>query len=115
MGIERIELPIEQAFRELTGFEVLGIQRHYALDMAHFGSTVTLLGTVWAYKCRAGEKPTWDSVERMTLEELRAFFPQTDPDPESPQADLLPASTPRPTDWRTSASAPGTRPAPTTH
>lgn len=79
-----INLPFDEALKDLTGFEVLGIQRHYGLDMERLGGIRSMIGAVWAFENRQA-KTDWSTVERMTLRELNEYFAEPDPDPESDQ------------------------------
>jgi hypothetical protein len=80
-----IDLPFEEAMQELTGFEILGVQKHFGMDMEKLGGVKTLMGTVWAYENRDGQKTSWINVENLTLRELNGYFAQAEPEPEGGQ------------------------------
>lgn len=78
------ELPFEEAIQELTGFEVIGISKHYGVEFEKLGGLRSLMGTVWAFENRTA-KTDWHKIEAMTLRELNGYFPEKDPDPDSDQ------------------------------
>jgi hypothetical protein len=82
------DLPFEEALRELTGFEIIGIQLHYKEELEKLGGMKSLMGAVWAYENRIVKVP-WPVIEAMTLNQLAGYFPDKNPDPESEQANLV--------------------------
>ncbi len=47
-----VDLPISEAAKDLTGFEVIGIEEHYGRPFENIGATRLLLGCVWAFSNR---------------------------------------------------------------
>lgn len=87
------DLPFKEASEELTGFEVIGIQKYFNQKFEDLGGMKALMGTVWAYKNRV-EKTGWPSILEMTISQLYGSFPEEDPDPESDQANLSESENP---------------------
>jgi hypothetical protein len=83
-----VNLPLSDAVEELTGFEVLAIESYFGRDLNDLGSLRTLLGTVWVYRNRNGQKTDWTAVKAMTLKELQAYFA---PSPDEPEPEGLSA------------------------
>jgi hypothetical protein len=74
-----VDLPISEAYNELTGFETIGILNHYqARDLGEIGAQRLQMGIVWAFANRK-ERTTWSTVERMTIRELDGYFAPEDP------------------------------------
>lgn len=69
-----LDLPLSAAVEELTGFEVIAIQKHFGTDMAELGAARLVIGVVWVYENRDGRKRDWASVKAMTLRELNGYF-----------------------------------------
>jgi len=80
------DVPLEEAVQELTGFEVLGIQKRFGTDFEKLGGLQALIGTVWALENRQ-VKTDWSTVERMTIKQLNGYFPEREPDPEGEQGE----------------------------
>ena len=80
------EVPLSEAIQDLTGFEVLGIQKRYGVEFEKLGGIQALMGTVWSLENRQ-VKTDWSTIERMTLRQLNGYFPDKDPDPESEQGE----------------------------
>ncbi len=83
-----VDLPIKEALQELTGFEVIGIQKHYGTLLEKLGGACTLMGAVWAYENRR-EKTSWVAVESRSMHALEHYFADNDPDPDSDQGKAL--------------------------
>lgn len=66
-------LPLSVAAEELTGFEVLAIQKAMGKAMEAFNGTELLLAVVWAFRSRTGET-SWADVKSMTVRALGAYF-----------------------------------------
>lgn len=79
-----VDLPLSEAIQELTGVEVIGIEKRYGRALEDLGGIRTLCGAVWAYMNRE-TKTEWSTVERLTMRELAGFFAAEDPDPDSDQ------------------------------
>lgn len=78
-----LDLPLEDATQELTGFEALAIQKHFkATSLGEIGPFALTMGVVWAYENRR-EKTEWATVQAMTLRELHGYFAPTPSDPDS--------------------------------
>lgn len=73
-----IDLPLSAAAEELTGFEVLAIERQWGRPMHELGGYQLLAGTVWAYQNRQAQTG-WDAVKAMTMRELSGYF---EPEPD---------------------------------
>ena len=80
----RVDVPFKEALNGLTGFEAIGVQKHYGADLEKLGGVRSMCGTVWAYENRR-EKVSWQVVEAMTLAQLKGYFAEEDPDPDSEQ------------------------------
>jgi hypothetical protein len=91
------DLPMSVAVEELTGFEVIGIEKHFGVTLDALGGISTMIGAVWAYESRAAGKPVpWASVKAKTLRELTEYF-AAEPDdvmPEDPDSELGKESSP---------------------
>jgi hypothetical protein len=74
-----VDLPMSMAAQELTGFEILAVEKRYRASFADLGPIKLLIGTVWAYANRDGQQRAWPDVEAMTMRELSGFF---EPEPE---------------------------------
>jgi hypothetical protein len=71
----KVDVPLSEASQDLTGFEVLGIERHFGVGMEDLSGTKMLLGSVWAYESRTRGKPCpWTVPENMTMRELSSYF-----------------------------------------
>lgn len=68
-----LDIPMDVAAEELTGFEVLAIQKHYKLDLRELGAVRTMIAVVWCYENRR-EAVGWPAVEAMTLRQLSGYF-----------------------------------------
>ena len=82
-----LDMPLEEAINDLTGFEVLAIEREFGDRMENLGGIRTLMGTIWAYENRDAKRP-WADVKAMTMKEMQAYFAKKSPDPESDQQNL---------------------------
>ena len=84
------ELPLSVAVEELTGFETIAIQERFKTDFSELGGVRSLLGTVWAYGNRDGNKMSWAAVMALTLKQMNGMFaPEPiDADPDDPDTDL---------------------------
>jgi hypothetical protein len=83
-----VALPLREALNDLTGFEVIGIEKHYGRSLEDLGGVRTLCGAVWAYENRDRPKSdpvSWTAVEGWSLRELSGYFAAEDPDPDSDQ------------------------------
>lgn len=69
-----VDLPLSVAVEELTGFEVIAVEKHFAKDFQDLGGFKTLLGTVWVYGNRDGRTMDWKAVKSMTLKQLNGYF-----------------------------------------
>lgn len=92
-----LDLPMSVAVEELTGFEIIAIERHFKTKLDELGAIALLVGTVWAYETRAAGKASvpWPSVEGMTLRQLTGYF-EPEPDdvmPDDPDSDMGKGST----------------------
>jgi hypothetical protein len=84
------DLPLSVAVEELTGFEVIAIQKHFGTDFAELGGVRSLLGAVWAYGNRDGQEMSWNAVKSLTLKQMNGMFaPEPiDADTTDPDTDL---------------------------
>jgi hypothetical protein len=78
-----VDLPVSAAAEELTGFEMIAIEKRYGKDLSDLSAPKILMGTVWAYRNRDGERASWADVEAMTMRELAGFFEAEPADPDS--------------------------------
>lgn len=90
-----VDLPLKDAIEELTGFEIIAIQKHYGADINDLGGVRALCGAVWAYENRTA-KVSWQTVENMPLRELGGYFAKYNPDADSEQGKELSGSTETP-------------------
>lgn len=97
-----LDMPFDEALKELTGFEVIGIQQHYGAELERLGGIRSMMGAVWAFENRR-EKTSWRAVEGRTLRQINGYFAQRDPDPESEQGKESAGSEPTPGASPTSA------------
>lgn len=92
-----LDLPLSVAVEELTGFEVIAIERHYKMKLEELGGIRTLVGAVWAFEQRKSDKPVpWASIEALSMRQLGGYF-EDEPDdvmPDDPDSELGKASTP---------------------
>jgi hypothetical protein len=80
-----VDVPLEEAVKDLTGFEVLEIEKHYKGTMDNLGGTKMLIGTIHAYRNRQEQTASWNAVEAMTLREMTEFFAEPAPEPDGEQ------------------------------
>jgi hypothetical protein len=78
--------PLSVAVEELTGWEVIEIEKHFGLPMEKLGGTRILVGVVHAFENRDGNKASWTDIEKMSIRELNGYFQPEEKaaDPESP-------------------------------
>jgi hypothetical protein len=69
-----LDVTLQVAVEEMTGFEVMGIEKRYGRKMEDLGGTALMVGVVWAYENRDGKKTSWVAVEQRTLRELNGYF-----------------------------------------
>lgn len=83
-----VDLPLKQAIKNLTGFEVIAISGHFGKEFEALGGINSLIGTIWAYENR-GTTVEWAHVKGMTLQEMEDYFaPEVfDADPSDPDSD----------------------------
>lgn len=79
-----LDVPLSVAVEELTGFEVLGVQKRFRKNMDGLGGAEILMGTVWAYENRDGKTASWQTIEAMTMRELTGYFEAEPEEPETP-------------------------------
>jgi hypothetical protein len=84
------DLPLSAAVEELTGFEVIAIQKHFGCDFNDLGGVRSLLGTAWAYGNRDGKTLSWNGIKALTLKQMNGLFADEpeDADAEEPDTDL---------------------------
>lgn len=86
-----LDLPMTIAVEELTGFEVMAIERHFKQKIDDLGAVRLMIGTVWAFESRTLGKPApWAEVEHMSMRQLSGYF-EPEPDdvmPDDPDSDL---------------------------
>lgn len=80
------DVPLNEAADSITGFESLGIERHYGKPMEDLGGISLIMGVVWAYRNRLGQT-SWTAVESMTLAQLNGYFPPEPEDPDESEPD----------------------------
>lgn len=83
-------MPLSVAVEEMTGFEVIAIESHFKRDFQDLGAMKTLIGAVWVYGNRNGQKMEWATAKGMTLKQMQNYFV---PEPEEeiegePNSDL---------------------------
>ena len=79
-----VDMTLGEAVKELTGFEVLAIQKEFSNPMESLSGIESLMGTVWAFEIRNAKK-SWADIKKMTLNELNFYFAErkeSDPDSE---------------------------------
>lgn len=85
-----LDIPLEDAIQEMTGFELRAIQRRLNMKMEELGRVDLTIGAIFTYENRNGNKRSWASVENMTLKDMSGYFapsPQ-DADPDDPDSEL---------------------------
>lgn len=78
-----VDVPLRDAIQDLTGFEVIGIERHFGRSLEDLSGASTLIGAVWAYenRSRAKDDPvSWTAVKGRSVRELSGYFAADDPD-----------------------------------
>lgn len=80
-----LDIPLKDALEELTGWEVLAIEKAKRKPIEELGSIGMTIAVVWAYMNRDGQKTSWADVEKMTLRELNGFFAAPSVEPEDEQ------------------------------
>jgi hypothetical protein len=73
-----LDVGLEVAVEEMTGFEALGIEKRFGRKMEDLGGMALLMGAVWVYENRDGKKASWNAIEAMTLRQLRGYFTESD-------------------------------------
>jgi hypothetical protein len=67
-----VDFPLSEAADELTGFEIIAIEKHYGrLDTLVLGQLT--VGFVWAFENRA-TKRTWAEIEAWSMAALNGYF-----------------------------------------
>ena len=79
--IPTLDIPMNVATEELTGFEVIAAQKHYKQDLREFGAVRTMVAVVWCYENRR-EPTSWQTVEAMTLRALNGYFAEPSKEPD---------------------------------
>jgi hypothetical protein len=79
IGQPGTEWPLSVAVEEVTGFEILGIQKHFGLDFGDLGAARLLMAVVWALENRSRQGTTtgpvtWFDVESLSLRQLNGYF-----------------------------------------
>lgn len=74
--------PLSVAVEELTGFEVIGIEKRFGSKMEDLGATELLMGTVWAFENRNGSKVDWNAVQAKTMREMNGYFQEEPKEPD---------------------------------
>ena len=85
-----VDMTFMEALDMLTGFEILGIQAHYKLDLEKLGGIRSIIGTVWAYERRENPQLTWGHIEHRSLKSMKTYFAPDDPGVDSDQSKELP-------------------------
>lgn len=84
-GTPVVDLPLDEAIQELTGFEVLEIEKHFGRPMEQLGGTSLLIGAVVVFEKRAGRSPSWQVVKGRSMKQLSQFFADESVDPDDEQ------------------------------
>jgi hypothetical protein len=82
--VPEYDAPFSVAVNDLTGFEYIGIQKHFGNPFEKLSAAERVIGVVWALKNRDGQAP-WSSVTGMSMTELAGYFPP-EPDGDDPKA-----------------------------
>lgn len=75
--IGKAEKPLSEAMKDLTGFELMGIEDHFHTTIDKMSGLRAMYGVVWALENRA-EKTSWVAVKQLTLGEIENYFPEED-------------------------------------
>lgn len=83
-----LDVPLQAAIEEMTGFEALGIEKHYGRKLEDLSGMSLSIGVVWVYENRRG-KVGWPTIEAMTIRQLNGYFADApdDVDPDDPDSD----------------------------
>lgn len=68
-----IDMSFGEASKELTGFDVIEVEKHYHASMENFSGVQILKSTVYALRKRV-DPLSWEDVESLTLSQLKAHF-----------------------------------------
>ncbi len=83
------EWPLRTAVDELTGWEVIAIQKEFKRDISQVVGVELVMATVWALENRRTEGSqapvTWADIKSLTMRELNGYFPD---EPAEPEAEL---------------------------
>lgn len=80
-----VDFPLSQATEELTGFEMIAIEKRYGrLDSVGLGQLTC--GLVWAFENRTS-KTSWQEIEGRTQRELAGYFAPEPDEPIEPDED----------------------------
>lgn len=72
------------AAEELTGFEIIAIEKQFGKDLADLSAPLVLIGMVWAFSNRDGKSASWADVKAMSVRQLNGFF---EPEPVEPDGE----------------------------
>lgn len=69
-----LDLPLSEAMNELTGFEIIAIEKHFGAPMENVAGTSLLIGAVWAFENRGAGTRSWADVKSMSMRQLNGYF-----------------------------------------
>lgn len=95
MADPKCAVPMSVATEELTGFEVLGIEKHFGVSLDRIGTISLMIGVIWALESRAASRPaSWAAIKNMTIKDMSEYFPPEPDDamPDEPDSELGKAS-----------------------
>ena len=80
--------PLLEAIEELTGCEIIAIEREFKCHVESLSQHQTIIGVVWAFENREHER-TWAEIKSLRRKELTGYFqpePKDDEDPLSEES-----------------------------
>jgi hypothetical protein len=69
-----IDLPMEVASEELTGFDLIAVEKHWKSPFNSLDPMRMMMSVIYVHANRNGNTATWDDVQSMKLKEMSAFF-----------------------------------------
>jgi len=71
------DMPLSEAMKDLTGFELIAIEDHYKTSIDKLSGLRAMYGVIFALENRA-KKTTWSEVQSLKLSEVEEYFPDED-------------------------------------
>lgn len=101
-----VDIPIDLASEELTGFEVLAIGARFRAHLADLDPLVGLAAVVWCFENRDDKVTSWNTIAAWTQRQVADYFadPSEDPDDDQGKETTGDVTTTEP--WPSGASTP---------